>query len=374
MNIGLTIAFLPVLSFARLDSCFAEEKSAEEPLSVERIYDSGEFRGKTFPGRWIKSPPGRDRYIVSETVEGHPGKCLVLYRAKQGQGEVLVSGRDLIPAGRSEPLTVSDYTFTPDLSRVLLFTNTRRVWRANTRGDYWVLDRASGQLTKLGGDAAESSMMYAKFSPTGQAVAYVIDGDIYLENLLNGTIRRVTQAPNARVLNGMSDWVYEEEFRLRDGFRFSPDGRRIAYWRFDTTGVADFTMINNTDSRYPTTKVFAYPKAGTTNSAVSLFVVELDSGTHRKIQMSGSPRQNYLPRAQWVEETGELLVRQMNRLQNTEALTLVDLENLSKHEVFRETDPSWIDLQPEIKFLAGGKSFLYLSDRHGWRQLFTVDV
>ncbi|MEM6468320.1 MAG: S9 family peptidase [Planctomycetota bacterium] len=381
-DFGTRKAFLLALACLFLHPAIikAEDKDADQSappdplLTVERIYDSSEFASQSFAGKWIGGEKQRARYVVSETVDGHPGKCLVRYDAATGNEEILVSGRDLIPTDRSEPLLVSDFAFTRDMSKVLIFTNTRRVWRAKTRGDYWVLDRATAQLTKLGGDADEASLMYAKFSPKGNAVAYVRDGDIYIETLLDGVVRRVTQKSGPRILNGMSDWVYEEEFRLRDGFQFSPDGSRIAYWQFDTSGVGDFTMINNTDSRYPTTKVFAYPKAGTRNSAVSLLVVDLASGTHRKIQMPGNPRQNYLPRAQWVEKTGELLVRQMNRLQNTETLTLVDFETLTKRVIFSETDPSWIDLQPEVYFLSDAESFVYLSDRNDWRQLFKVDV
>lgn len=351
-----------------------DDPEAGKFLTVDRIYGKSEFGAKAVSAKWIPSAAGTSRYVVKETFEGEPGMSLVGYDAATGEKEVLVSGRDLIPPKEAKPLSVSDHFWTKDLGRVLIFTNTKRVWRANTRGDYWVLDRASGQLHKLGGDATPSSLMYAKFSPTGDSVAYVLDGDIYLEKLGSGEIRRVTQRASPRILNGMSDWVYEEEFRLRDGFRWSPDGSKIAYWKFDTTGVSDFTMINNTDSLYPQTKVFAYPKAGTLNSAVQLFIVDIPSGVHRRIEMPGDARENYLPRIQWVEKTGELLVRQLNRLQNTETLTLVDFDSLTKRAIFSETDDAWIDLQTELFFLPDSESFLYQSDRAGWRQLYRVEV
>jgi dipeptidyl-peptidase-4 len=216
--------------------------------------------------------------------------------------------------------------------------------------------------------------MYAKFAPDGNSVAYVRDGNLYLEDLLDGSVRQLTTRPNDRILNGMSDWVYEEEFGLRDAFQWSPNGMQIAYWRFDTSGVQDFTLINNTDSIYPTTKTFAYPKAGTRNSDVRVAVMDLATGATQFIEMSGDPRNHYIPRMQWIEKTGELLVRQMNRLQNRETLTLVNFDSGTKRVIHTEKDDAWIDLQDSIEFTEDAESFLYMSDRDGWQHVYRKDV
>ncbi len=161
--------------------------------------------------------------------------------------------------------------------------------------------------------------MYAKFSPQGDRVAYVRQGDLYVQSLADLSITRLTTGADSLHVNGMSDWVYEEEFSLRDGFRWSPDGERIAYWHFDMTGVGTFLMINDTDSTYPFTVPIQYPLVGTTNSAVTAGVVSARGGSdHVDPARSAIARQNYLP---WMEWAGpkELLLQRMNRLQNTDA-------------------------------------------------------
>lgn len=362
--------------FALVSCCGIAHADPPAPLTVERIYDSGEFNEQSIGATWLDtSDASESAYSVLEAAQGHGGgREIVRYDAASGDRRVLVSASELTPPGKGTPLSVEGHAWSQDRSRLLIFTNSARVWRRNTRGDYWVLDRASGQLVQLAKDAAPQSLMYAKLSPDGQSVAYVRDGNVYVERLVDHSIRCLTRRENDRIFNGMSDWVYEEEFGLRDAFRWSPDGKRIAYWRFDTSGVDDFTMINNTDALYPTTKVFAYPKAGTLNSEVRIAVVDVSTGETRMVELPGDPRQNYLPEMQWVDGTGELLIRQMNRLQNRESFTLVNFDSKTKRNVFTETDDRWIDLQPPVKFLADSDSFLYLSDRDGWRHLYQVSV
>src|SRR5207245_11653159 len=174
------------------------------------------------------------------TVEPAPdngGSDIVRYETATGARSVAVAARQLIPRGATESLDIDDYDWSSDASKLLIFTNTQRVWRQNTRGDYWVLDRTGGGAPKkLGGDAPASSLMYAKFSPDGNRVAYVRQGALYGERLATGRITRLTTGADSLHVNGMTDWVYEEEFDLRDGFRWSPDGARIAYWHFDMPG------------------------------------------------------------------------------------------------------------------------------------------
>src|SRR6185436_1797991 len=143
--------------------------------------------------------------------------------------EVLISAAQLTPEGAHTPLEIAELSWSKDTQRVLVFTNTRRVWRTNSRGDYWFFDRMSGRLKQIGAGAPEASLMYAKFNPDATSVAYVRQNDIYVEDLRNGTTRRLTHDGSAVVINGGSDWVNEEELDLRDCFRWSPDGRRIAF-------------------------------------------------------------------------------------------------------------------------------------------------
>ncbi len=343
--------------------------SATEML--RRLYASRDFASQFFgPARWMS---GGAAYTTVEASALIPGASdIVRYDAATGARTVLVSARQLVPKGAQAPLDIEDYDWATGDSLLLVFTNTRKVWRRNTRGDYWVLNRNSGALKKVGGpDAAEATLMYAKFSPKSDRVAYVRRGDIYVERLSDGTITRLTLDADSLHVNGMTDWVYEEEFDLRDGFRWSPDGTKIAYWRFDMTGVRTFTLINDTDSLYPFTIPIQYPKTGTPNSAVKAGIVSADGGSTTWIFLPDDPRDNYLPRMEWVGSK-ELVLQRMNRQQNNDRVLLADVATGGTHTILTERDSAWLDVVDEIKWLAGNSRFVWLSERDGWRHAYTV--
>ncbi len=208
---------------------------------------------------------------------------------------MLVSSEKLVAKAGSAPMKIDDYVWSDDNKQLLIFTNTKKVWRLNTRGDYWVLDLASGNLKKLGGDAPESSLMFAKFSPDGRSVAFVRANNIYVQDLATDQIRALTGDGSATLINGTTDWVTEEELSLRDAFRWSPDSQSIAYWQFDTTGVGQYSLINDTKEEYPVVTTYGYPQPGTTNSAVKIGVVPVKGGPTKWMALPGDPRQHYVP-------------------------------------------------------------------------------
>jgi dipeptidyl-peptidase-4 len=337
---------------------------------LRRLYASRDFASERFgPARWIENGAAYTTVEPSEAVSG--ASDIGRYETATGARTVYVSARRLIPAGDSVALDIDDYGWSADGSQLLLFTNSRRVWRQNTRGDYWVLNRRTWKLQKLGGDAPASSLMYAKFSPQGDRVAYVTRGDLYVERIADGKVTRLTSGADSLHVNGMSDWVYEEEFDLRDGFRWSPDGAKIAYWHFDMTGVRTFTLINNTDSLYPFTIPIQYPKAGTANSAVTAGVVSADGGPTTWLQIEGDPRDNYLPRMEWAGPR-ELLLQRMNRLQNSDRVLLADAATGAVRTTLVERDSAWLDVVDDVQWLGGNARFLWVSERDGWRHLYLV--
>lgn len=338
--------------------------------AVHRVFGTRDFASERFgPARWIEN--GAAYTTVEPSTEVPGGSDIVRYETATGARAVMVAARALVPAGATAPLDFDDYGWSADGAQVLLFTNTQRVWRANTRGDYWVLNRGTGALRKLGGDGPASTLMYAKFAPAGDRVAYVRQGDLYVERVADGVITRLTTDAGVTLVNGMSDWVYEEEFGLRDGFRWSPDGARIAFWQFDMTGVGTFTLINDTDSLYPFTIPVQYPKAGTTNSAVRVGVVSASGGPATWIQVPGDARAGYVP---WMEWAGprELLVQHMNRLQNAADVLLADAATGAVRTVIAERDSAWVDLVDDVTWIEGGRRFLWLSERDGWRHVYAV--
>jgi dipeptidyl-peptidase-4 len=339
---------------------------------LQQIFASRQFAPERFgPARWIE---GGTAYTTLEKATAPAGAFdIVRYDSKTGARSVLVPATALVPKGDTAALQVADYVWSPDAKQLMIFTNTQKVWRQNTRGDYWVLDRATGALRQLGGAGAPAStMMYAKFSPQSDRVAYVRKGDIYVERLADGVITRLTTGADSLHVSGMSDWVYEEEFGVRDGFRWSPDGAHIAYWHFDMTGVGTFLMINNTDSTYPFTIPIQYPKVGTTNSAVTAGVVSANGGPTTWLQLPGDPREDYIPFMEWAG-ADSVLVQRMNRLQNHDALILASAATGGMRTMMTETDQAWLDVMDEVPWLKGDREFLWLSERDGWRHVYAVN-
>ncbi len=339
-------------------------------LTLERIFASAEFRGDFFgPARWLSDGSG---YTTLEFSGATRGRDIVRYDPATGGREVLVPAARLVPEGERAPLWISDYSWSEDGANLLIFTNTRRVWRDDTRGDYWVLEVATGKLRKLGGDAEPASLMFAKFSPDGTRIAYVMRNNVYVEDLGSGAITQLTDDGSETLINGTSDWVNEEEFFLRDGFRWSPDGRWIAYWQFDTEGVHRFQLINNTDSLYPSLTSFPYPKAGTTNSAVRIGIVSSAGGLTTWLKIEGDPREHYIPRMEWAASSDEVVFQHMNRLQNTNRVMLGAVSTGEVRTVLTETDAAWLDAVDDLRWLSDGESFTWISERDGWRHVYVA--
>ncbi|MGD8276812.1 MAG: S9 family peptidase [Gemmatimonadota bacterium] len=336
---------------------------------LRRLFASGEFLGERFgPARWLDGS-SYTTLEASATIRG--AADIVRYDAATGARAVLVAAGSLIPAGSRSPLDIEDYDWSADHGKLLIFTNSERVWRDNTRGDYWVLDRGAGTLRQLGGPAPASSLMFAKFSPDGTRVGYVSRGDLWVERVSDGALVRLTADGSETVANGTTDWVYEEEFGLRDAFRWSPDGTRIAFWRFDMSGVRSFLLLNDTDSLYSFTVPVQYPKAGTTNSAVGAGVVSAEGGPVTWLDLPGDPRNDYLPRMEWAGDHA-LVLQRMNRLQNTDRVMVADAATGAVREVLVERDSAWLDVVDDLQWLDGGARFLWTSERDGWRHLYSV--
>lgn len=262
----------------------------------------------------------------------------------------------------------------------LQFTNSKKVWRMNTRGDYYLVDVKTGDKRKLGKDFPESSLMFAKFSPDGTRVAYVSGNNIYMEycdpaeHAAKG-VTALTTSGNDTIVNGTFDWVYEEEFSCRDGFRWSADSKYIAYWNSNTAGTGWFNIINNVDSIYPTIQKFPYPKAGTTNSAVKVGYVDVATKNTTWFPIPGDERNNYLPRMEFVPGTDRLMIQQMNRAQNHNKVWTVDLADgdISDLKILCEDkDDAWVETNDNIHFLQGNKFFTFTSERDGYRHIYKV--
>jgi dipeptidyl-peptidase 4 len=380
---GIALTFVVALSAA--GSPDGDQRQSAKEL-LQRTMFNPEFRPKSFHGgEWYGNG---DAYLALEpSASSKDATDIVRYQTTTGARDVLISASRLIPSGETKPLDIADYRFSSDGQQLLVFTNTQAVWRQHTRGDYWILNLQSGTLRKLGGDAAPSTLMFAKFSPDNSKVAYVRGNNIYVEEIASPKIVQLTHDGSSTVINGTSDWVNEEEFDIRDGFQWSPDSQAIAYWQFNTEGVQNFTLIYDLDSPrgkivaqipypqigvYPETLVYPYPETGTRNSAVRVGVVSLDSGKTVWMNTAGDPHDSYIPRMEW-SDAKHLLLQHMNRLQNKNEFLLADSSSGSTRAIFVDEDRAWVDLNEEILWLNQHREFLVLSERDGWRHLYRVE-
>jgi len=343
-------------------------------LSVADAYVADTYRtGRVAPTRWLADGSG---YTTLEESDTGSGQDLVKYHPETQARTVLASAQDLTPENASAPLQVADYEWSADGKKLLIFTNTKRSWRTHTLGDYWVLTLNSKKLQQLGGTATPSTLQFAKFDPQGERVAYVRENNIYVEQLNNGRIHALTTDGDETIVNGTFDWVNEEEFGLRDGFRWSPNGQSIAYWQLNTEGTPLFTMINNTDSLYPTLKQFPYPKVGETNASMRIGVLPADPAQGKKTQwmnIPGDQRQHYLVRMHWAGNSEQLLIQQLTRKQHINRVFLASADSGEVRELLRETTESWAEYVDDVQFLNQGKAFTWLSERSGWRHLYRVE-
>ena len=319
--------------------------------------------------RWLADGSG---YSTLEAREAGPGRDIVRNDPATGERTILVSADRLIPKGANRPLEISDYAWSTDGERLLVFTDTRRVWRYHTRGDYWVLDLESGRLRRLGKDLERHRLQFAKFSPDGSRVAYVHRSDIHVEELDSGERTRITSGGTETLINGTFDWVYEEEWGLRDGFRWSPDGERIAYWQIDGSKVREFSIINNTAGLYPTIMRYPYPKVGETNPAARVGVIPAGGGETRWMKVPGDPRNQYIAKMEWAASSRELMLQHVNRLQNRIGVLLADAETGATREIFVDRDDAWAEVCDDVHWLPGGSHFTWVSERDGWRHAYLI--
>ena len=375
---------ISICLFAALIPAAAMAQEAETPmLTLEDIHASGMFVSASFQGgKWAGEGP-----VVTFVEEDGEMAHLIRYDLETEQREPIVDGETLYAPDVERTVGIDEYAYSPDGSAMLIYTDSERVWRYNTKGYYYLYDLATQDLTPIA-RREDGFQMFAKFSPDGRRVAFVRNRDLFVVDLADMSERRLTDDGSpGRIINGTSDWVYEEEFGLRDGWAWSPDGARIAYVQLDESNTREFAMAD-LRAQYPEIERFRYPKAGEANSEIRVGVVDVGSGERRFFDtgtwQTGEDDPEYIPSLGWTPEVDGMSYVwffRLNREQNRVDVLYGSPEDMSTRLVLREENDTWIDVETSFGDLAGGtityldndQHFVWMSERDGYRHLYLYE-
>jgi dipeptidyl-peptidase-4 len=331
-------------------------------ITVERIFASPDFRGGAIPQpSWLSSGSS---YIVPRPAKDG-GTELLKVDIATGKETVLAKADQLAAEGKK--LDVEEISLSGDEQMAILFHNSVQVWRTNTRGLFTVYDFRTGKLTPV--SRQTGLQMFAKLSPDGKKAAFVRDNNLVVSDLATGREEQLTTDGSDNIINGTTDWVYEEELGLRDAFRWSPDSKHIAFWRFDQSTVPVMPIVDEL-GLYPRVSTLRYPKAGEPNSRVKVGVIHLASKTKTWLDV-GSDTGQYFARMEWIG-SDSVVVQRMPRKQNQVDVMLLSATSGRGRIVMSDKDDAYVDVENgDLRWIGEGKrQFLFLSDRSGWRQLY----
>lgn len=358
--------FLSVIAAATLSITLPAQSVKQ--ITNEDIFVKGTFRQDGVYGmNWLKSG---EHYAAFGT--GVEGSKLFRYEIKSGKKlDVIFDEDELIPEGQSKPIKSTGFTFSPDESKILFTTEVEYIYRYSTRENCFVYDVATKKLTPL---STNGKQRLEAFSPDSKKIAFVRDNNIFIKDLVAGTETQVTQdGVMNKIINGGTDWVYEEEFALPNGMYWSPDGKKLAFYRFDESMVPEFQMTVYGNGLYPGEDVFKYPKAGEKNSIVSIHIYDLATKATIPVNV-GTETNQYIPRIEWTNSSSVLSVIRMNRLQNKQELMLVNSADGTSNVILTETSAQYLEVCDDLTFLPDGKTFLWSSDRDGRTHLYHYNM
>lgn len=341
-----------------LSFSFFTAVNAQSKISVEDIYASSKFSEKSVSTfNFMKD--GKHYSRLENNI-------IVKFDLTTGQSVETIFNPDNIPENTNFNGRIDSYTFSTDESKILITSETERIYRHSTRAWSFVWDLRSKSLMPV---FAEAKVRLATFNPTGDKVAFVVANNLYYKDFRTGETKIITQDGKwNEIINGATDWVYEEEFGFDKGFEWSPDGKKIAFYRFDESNVKEFTMTNYRDEMYPEYVTFKYPKVGEENSKVTIHFYDLATEKIRKVNMANP--MEYVPRIKWTQDPEMLCVFNMNRHQNKLELLLANANTGDSRILMTEESQWYVDIHDNLTFLENGKHFLWTSEKDGWNHIY----
>ena len=340
-----------LLALLIITPTFAQKRD----ITLDDLWKNYTFYPKSYSG--LNSMNDGEHYVTMEKTED--GQEIIKYRFKSGK-----KVRTLFKSNNFEIPKVGRYTFSQDEKQLLLATKTEGIYRYSSKSVYYIYNVFTDKLNKLSDD----KVMYATFSPNGEKVAYVLENNLFIQNIKSGAITQVTtDGKKNHIINGASDWVYEEEFALVRSFEWAPDGEHIAYYKFDESQVKEFSMDLFKGGLYPTQEVFKYPKAGEDNSVVKVYFYNLEQDKSTYIYTEKD--YEYIPRIKWTNNPKVLALYGMNRHQNELDFVLANAEDGSNKVLFTEKDKYFIDIHDNLTFLPED-NFIWTSEKDGFNHIY----
>ncbi len=267
---------------------------------------------------------------------------------------------------------INSYTFSDDEQRIMIKSEVKAIYRRSTMAKFHVYDRESKELIPVW--KGKGKIGYATFNPTADKAAFVHENNLYYTDLTSGESIQITKdGLHNNIVNGSTDWVYEEEFSFAKAFYWSPDGEKIAFIRFDETEVKEFTMTKYDDGLYPVYETFKYPKVGEKNADVSAHIYYLKERDIRKIEIEDE-NDIYIPRIKWTADKDKIVVYKMNRHQNDLKLYIVDTKKNKSKVLLHETNKYYIDITDDLTFLEDKKHFIWTSEKDGYNHIYLYDM
>lgn len=341
---------------------------AGKNLTLEDIFKSTRFHAETLNSpTWLPDGSG---YIYLKLDRESGVRSFYRHDVQTGKESMWLDGATLHHPDKTDTLRFYTYTLSASGQKILFQTDPKRVWRRFNDGHFYVYDLSAKTMTAVH-DGPEH-IRHVKFSPNEKMVGYVLAGNIYVKDLRNNQTIAVTTDGKGPIINGMSDWVYEEEFGKGDRWSWSEDGRYIAFHQFDQSPIKTFSWIEY-DRLDVKVRTVPYPKAGDPNSIVKIGVYDFQTGAVRWMDI-GNDRDIYIPRIRWTKTANRLLIERMNRLQNKLDLLLADANTGSSKVLFTETDSAWVSLTDNMYFMNDQKRFLRTSESSGYNHIYIYDM
>ncbi|MGZ4049633.1 MAG: beta-propeller domain-containing protein, partial [Bacteroidia bacterium] len=358
--------FIIGFSVLMMNNMSAQKKS----ITLEDIFKKGVFRSNGVYGL-VSMNDG----LHYSTIDGNDKESYILrYEyAKESKPDTILKESELKADGKT--ITIDDYSFSPDETKMLISTGTEKIYRHSTRQNYYVYDRKTKSLTPI---SSGEKQMYATFSPDGNKVGFVRGNNIFIKDLTSGKETQVTtDGLQNNIINGATDWVHEEEFSFSVAYFWSPDSKKIAYYKFDESKVKEFSFNEFNEQLYPTEYKFKYPKAGEDNSLVTIHTYDLASASDKLMDI-GKETNQYIPRVKWTMDANTLSLVRLNRHQNKLDLLLDNVTTGESKTVYTESSDTYIDIHEGqgdyVNFTNDKKYFIIMSEKDGFNHLYLYDM